>query len=67
MTTDLTQEMEQQRKLRELHRWHIRNFISLDFNKGQAERLELESVDWHDAERLITRGCSHETAMLILL
>lgn len=66
-TAEQQQEHEQQRRLRELHRWHIRNFVSLDFTKGQAERLELENVDWHDAERLITRGCSHETAMLILI
>lgn len=63
---DATEEKEQ-RRLRELHRWHMRNFVSLGFGRGESETLELANVDWHDAQDLLKRGCSHETAIHILI
>lgn len=63
---DATDEKEQ-RRLHELHRWHMHNFVSLGFGRDASEALDLANVDWHDAQNLLKRGCSHEAAMLILI
>ena len=37
------------------------------FNDMQAIALAEAGVDWHEAKRLIDRGCSHELAVDLLL
>lgn len=52
---------------RELHRWHVRQFLSLGFELRDSQLLDLAHVDWREADELLGRGCPHETAMLILI
>lgn len=42
-------------------------FLDLGFNPLQAAALADAGTDWHAAERLLDCGCSHETAVDILL
>jgi hypothetical protein len=63
----VTQEQRDQRELVQLRRWHIGQFLSLGFGYRDSELLEVARVDWRDADDLLRRGCSHETAMLILI
>ena len=44
--------------------YHLRE---LGFNTIQAEALAAVGVDWHRAKHLLDSGCSHETAVDILL
>ena len=46
---------------RELRDWEGRGFT-----RGQIETLVMRGVDYHDAERLLRRGCSVRLAMRIL-
>lgn len=57
----------ERRDMLQLRRWHIAHFLSLGFGYREAQLLELAQVDWRDADALLSRGCSHETAMLILI
>lgn len=41
-------------------------FRHLGFNELQAETLADAGVDWHEAERLIDKGCDHLVALDIL-
>jgi len=60
------QEKERHEQL-QLRRWHIAHFLELGFGYRDSELLEAAAVDWREAERLLVRGCSHETALLILI
>lgn len=52
----------------EIVRSHVEErFRNLGFNTMQAEALADAGADWHDAERLIVRGCGHEIALDILV
>ncbi len=44
------------------------NLLDAGFSMDQILRLDpsQRSFDWHDAERLVRSGCTHETAVLIL-
>ena len=42
------------------------HFRRIGFNEWQAAELADLGIDWHDAERLLKRGCSHEHAIDIL-
>lgn len=39
----------------------------LGFNEYQAFELVMRGVDWHDAQRLLRKGCTPEQAILILI
>lgn len=41
-------------------------FEGLGFTPPQAERLVTEGADWHDAERLVKRGCPTDIAFDLL-
>jgi hypothetical protein len=42
-------------------------FGKLGFNSFQGAALADANVDWHDADKLLKSGCSHETAVDLLL
>ncbi len=42
-------------------------FRSLRFNQWQAVSLAECGCDWHEAERLLKKGCPHETVLDLLL
>lgn len=46
--------------------WIEERFLELGFNHLQAEALREARADWHQAERMLDQGCSHEHATLIL-
>jgi hypothetical protein len=48
----------------ELHQ--IRQFGRLGFSRDDALRAINQRIDWHDVERLLSRGCSPELALAIL-
>lgn len=51
----------------EIVRSHVEErFLELGFNVLQAEALADAGADWHEAERLIEKGCPHSTALDIL-
>lgn len=39
----------------------------LKFNEWQSASLAEAAVDWHEAERLLKRGCPHELVVDLLL
>ncbi len=47
--------------------WVEEQFRHLGFNDWQAASLADAGCDWHDAKRLIDRGCSYELAIDVLL
>lgn len=52
----------------EIVRSHVEErFRNLGFNTMQAEALADAGADWHEAERLIVKGCDHEIALDILV
>ena len=45
----------------------VKQMESLGFNPVQAISLADAGVDWHEAQRLLNKGCPHERAMHILI
>lgn len=51
----------------EIVRSHVeQRFRDLGFNELQAQALADLGVDWHDAEKLLDKGCDHPVALDIL-
>lgn len=46
--------------------WNLEFFVRLGFDGDAVSALLHWRADPHEAERLITRGCSHELALRIL-
>jgi hypothetical protein len=46
--------------------WVERRFLQLGFTPDQARDLRQAGADWHEAERLLDRGCTHQLATTIL-
>lgn len=42
-------------------------FRGVGFNHWQAISLAEVGADWHEAEKLLKRGCPHETVLDLLL
>lgn len=42
-------------------------FRGLEFNFWQSVSLAEAGVDWHEADKLLKRGCPHETVLDLLL
>lgn len=42
-------------------------FRELGFNQWQAVSLAEANCDWHDADKLLGKGCPHETVLDLLL
>lgn len=47
--------------------WNRRQLVGLGFEKRDAELLIAASVSWHDAKRLLDRGCPLEVAFNLLV
>ncbi|GIV03678.1 MAG: hypothetical protein KatS3mg015_2508 [Fimbriimonadales bacterium] len=47
--------------------WEEEQLRALGFNSWQAQALADAGVSWHEAERLIRRGCPPELALDLLL
>mgnify|MGYP000011746626 CR=1 FL=1 len=47
--------------------WEEEQLRALGFNEFQARALSAAGISWHDAERLIRRGCPPELALDLLL
>lgn len=47
--------------------WAVGQLAQLGFPEEDAEALALAGVDWHDAAKLIERGCPVHLAVCILL
>jgi len=62
----LLTEDQEDRESRGLHYWHIDYFLSLRFERFQAEYLDLHNVSCHDAQDLLERGCPHDLVLAIL-
>jgi hypothetical protein len=41
----------------EVEHWKHERFKELGFDDGEAQWLVMVGVDWHEAQRLILRGC----------
>ena len=48
------------------HAWRRKQFRALEFSRVQTQCLDLAGADWHEAERLISRGCARDIAVEIL-
>jgi hypothetical protein len=46
--------------------WRVRRFLDLGFTLRQARTLAGGEAEWHNAEKLLGRGCSRETAFDLL-
>lgn len=47
--------------------WKFLMLLDEGFSADQAQRLlELRQFDWHEAERLLRRGATHEQAVRLL-
>lgn len=46
--------------------WRVEQFANLGFSFDDAHILGEHKVDWHEAERLLKAGCTHELAVQIL-
>ena len=58
--TDHDPEAAEERKLRH---WLEERYLELGFNALQSRALIASRADWHDVQRALQRGCSHETAI----
>lgn len=47
--------------------WVLARFVELGFTVAEAEAFVHARADWHEAQRMLLRGCPSVTAMLILL
>jgi hypothetical protein len=47
--------------------WRLHVLIEAGYPVSLAEKLAVSEADLHDAVRLVTSGCRHETAAEILL
>ncbi len=50
----------------ELESHRIRQYARLGFSLDDALVAIAQGIDWHDAERLVDRGCPPELALAIL-
>lgn len=46
--------------------YQIRQYERLGFSRYEALMAIDQKIDWHDVERLLSRGCSSELALAIL-
>ena len=49
------------------HEWRMRMLSDLGFDHFPAFRLSVAGADWHECERLLTAGCSHELVLDLIL
>ena len=49
-----------------VERYQIRQYERLGFSRDDALMAIDQKIDWHDVERLLSRGCSPEWALAIL-
>lgn len=57
-----------EKELESLTMFRLRRFVDdLGFDLDDAELLAAHDVDWHEAARLLDRGCPHRLAVRLLL
>lgn len=48
------------------HDWRLDRFEELGFDQDQRHKLESEGASWHEAKKLLDRGCPHPLVVRVL-
>lgn len=60
-------ELKTQTEYEKVHLFLLNQFLRMGFSGLDSEVMADNDVDWHQVERLLSRGCTHDLVVRILL